>query len=195
LTGNYSFSETYTAAHGGPSISDNLSNPFSKTLTLGTLTSPASFFTLSPASGCSGGGCSSNIETDTVTVSFTNLKVLGISVPTLQATGIFSARYSGSELACAVGDGKSPASGETDCFIWQGAANSWNGSTTLGYDLGNGDMLDIIVYNATDWNITPKIAFELVDAPARAPEPASLALIASALAGFEFIRRRRGKVS
>jgi hypothetical protein len=129
-------------------------------------------------------------ETDTLTITFTNLQILGISIPTLTETAVFTAKYSGSELACAVGDGVSPSYGATDCLVWSGASNTWNGSTTLTYNLGNGDALEIFLYNATDWNITPKIGFELVDAPP-VPEPALLGLIGSGLAGLGLIRRRR----
>ncbi len=187
VTGGYSVTEQYTT--GGPTISYGLNHTsFSQTGTIGTETAQTNFFTASPAGSCTGGGCVGGTETDTLTVSFTNLHVLGIAIPTLTETAVYTAKYGGSVLSCASGDGVSTP-GDTDCVVWTGAANKWNGSTMLSSNLGNGDTLEIFLYNATDWNITPKIGFEVVDAPA--PEPASLAMVASGLVGLGLIRRRR----
>jgi len=191
LSGSYSVSEQYDNSHGGPSITDRLSSPFSTALTPNVETEPVKFFMASPAGSCSGSGCNSDTqtETDTLTVSFSNLSVMGVSIPTLTATATYTAKYSGSELSCAVNDGVSPATGATDCIVWSGAANVWNGSTSLSYDLGNGQSLIIFLYNATDWNITPQIGFELD--PVAVPEPASLALFGAAFGVAGLVRRRR----
>jgi hypothetical protein len=47
--------------------------------------------------------------------------------------------------------------------IWNGAPNTYNGSVEKTYALGNGYQLDICLYNASDWSITPQIAFEVQD--------------------------------
>src|SRR5690349_21581593 len=102
LTGSYSISEQYNSSHGGPTITNDLAKPFNMNLTAGTETSLMNFFTASPASSCSGGGCSNHIETDTLTATFTNLQILGVAIPTFTETATFTAKYSGAELSCAV---------------------------------------------------------------------------------------------
>ena len=200
LTGNYSVGESPSNANGGPGISYNLpNNNFSiGPLTVGTPTSPTNFFTASPnpSSGtCYGSGCSGGIETDTLTVRFTGLTVMSVSIPTITETATFSAAYNQPILSCAAGDGISPSWGDTDCVVWNGASNTYNGTTTLAQNLGNGYTLQILLQNATDWNITPQIGFDLVatggGGQGVVPEPASVTLFGVGLAGLGLIRRRR----
>src|ERR1700744_4654675 len=142
LTGQYSVADSPVS--GGPTISYDLNHTsMSVSLTLGVQTTPTNFFQASPAGSCFGSGCSGNTETDTLTTTFTNLQVLGITIPTFTETATFTAPYSGAEMACADGDGVSPSNGATDCIVWQGAANTYNGSTMVAKNLGNGDSLDI----------------------------------------------------
>ena len=202
VTGTVSQTETYDPAHGGPTISPT-GESVSSTVQFSPATtfSSAYGFTLAPHSTCSGGGCvggATGTETDTVTLSFTGFQVkvgaTTYAVPTFTKTGTFTAKYSGSELGCAVGDGKSPSTGQTDCFIWTGAPNTFNGTTTLFEPITGltGDDLEVMFFNATDWNISPSFKFAVVDAPALVPEPASIALLGFALLGtVAFARRRR----
>jgi len=169
-------------------------NPFSGTIDnvpLSGTVSTVNLFTLNPGGSCSGAYCHNGTVSETITVSFTSLKFEGYNLAPITLTGVYSAKYSGSELACAVGDGRSPTSGETDCFIWTGATNTYNGKIVVDEAIGNGDMLVLTFHNATDWSITPTLSVQLVDPPPSVPEPASLALIGSGLLGLMMFRRRK----
>lgn len=194
LTGNYSVTDAITS--GGPGITKHLHDPFTVSLTPGTETVLQEFFTASPNQYCRGAGCdrSTNTETDGLTASFWNLHIAGIgSLGDLTGSGTFIAKYSGTELPCAVGDGvRDSSSGKSDCVLW-GSTTTYNGSTMLSENIGHGYDLDIYLYNSTDWNITPRIGFELV--PDSVPEPATLALLAAGLAALGWSVSRRRKAS
>ncbi len=200
LKGSYTVSEQYS---GGPTIVDELGIGGSFTitnLTVGTETAATDFFKAEP-NFCSGTGCTENkktdikTETEMLTIDFTDLSITGISgeiSPSVTAT--FTAQYGGTELACAKGDGVSPKTGDTDCLVWTSAPDTYNGSLTLIESLGNGQDLDIILNNATDWDVTPTISFELTGTPDSVPEPGSLGLLLTGLAalglGLIGLRRR-----
>jgi hypothetical protein len=158
---------------------------------LGQATTPADFFTLSPTQSSSwssdggtfyhncitGTGCSGTTETTNVTVSFGNITVKNLpggtqTVSVGDLTGVFTAQYDPKlpALACSIGDG-GPNPGQSDCLIWNGEtgplAGKYNGSVEYTYAIGSTNyQLDVFLYNATDWSITPKVAFEVQDAPA-----------------------------
>jgi hypothetical protein len=120
-------------------------------------------------------------ETDRINISFTFTSPSGASATTGTAT--FTAKYNGAQLACTVGDVRSPPFGQTDCISW--------GTSPIAADFTDGSVMDIELNNANDWNITPTIAFSLIDGPS-VPEPASLGLLGlSAMGTFAFARRRR----
>ena len=81
-----SYTVSYTATHGnGPtSTPKDLASPFSETLTVGTPTSAANFFTVDPNNSC-GSGCVNNTASGTLSIvfSFSNLTVSSISIPNL----------------------------------------------------------------------------------------------------------------
>jgi hypothetical protein len=79
---------------------------------------------------------------------------------------------------------------QTDCLTWNASSCTPNGKTTtvgetLTATFADNAVLDIYLYNWSDWNMAPSIGFDLISGPtATVPEPASFAVFGVALIGL-----------
>jgi hypothetical protein len=169
-----------------PTITDDLSSSFSFVNTQ----AETNFITVAPCNGCESNGFTAS---GTITVSFKNFTFNGVaatieSVTPTPITGTYEAKYGGTKLPCT-----SSGNGNTDCVDW-GSNTTLTGSTTYVIDFTDNAVLDITLYNANDWNITPEISFNLATDPTATPLPAALPLFAGGLGVLGFAgswRRRR----
>jgi len=196
LKGSYNISEGTVS--GEPTISNVFGTVVLHTIysasgsfSLSTQSHNYSIFTLNPPGGYSG------TITDTITFALSGLSFGGSTAAGFTETGTYTAKYGGTVLACAAGDGVSDGGGDTDCIIWNGGGNSglWNGKSVFSELLSGGayagDYLNIAFNNATDWSITPSISFSIT----AIPEPATWAMMALGFAGLGYAGFRRGRKS
>lgn len=189
IDGSYSLS-TSNYVGNAPTITDDLSNTsFSEALTLGTPTAATNFFTTGPAGSC-GTGCVNNTASENITATLHFTEVGTGATGSLTVTGTYEAKYSGTSLNCT-----SSPPGATDCFYWYTGAWTNNNNVVDAVTLSNGNVLDVTLYAAQDWSITPKISFEMSTlgggSQGSTPLPAALPLFASGLGVMGFLAKRR----
>ena len=197
ITYSIGYSAIWGGTTGAPGLTSDLpSSPYNQTIVLnGAAVGPENFFVAAPPSGgcpwsMSSTSCYQNNMTDkgTITVNFTFDDTTTGKTNTAMATGTYLAKYSGSYLGCS---GKS-GSGQSDCVDWSSAGTSPGGSETLTVALGT-DTLDVTLFNAQDWQITPQIEYQLTG-PSQTPLPGALPLFVSGcgvLGIFEWRRKKR----
>jgi hypothetical protein len=157
----------------GHSVSNN---PFTLSAPVGSSTTTTDFFTADPTT-YSHNVCTvcgpTNTATGTIQASFTFSEPSG-ATGTLIATGTYTADYNNT----------------TDSIVW-------NTGDPLTVDFTDGDVLTVTLNNASDWNITSTMTYSMkqpttvTGTSTSVPEPASLAILGSAVAGIGALRRRR----
>jgi PEP-CTERM motif len=171
FAGDYTLSISQISGGWSPkaaNLSDDLANPFSLVLNLGSSTGDKDFYTATPP----GSGSGKN-DTATITVTFTQLSDGSAStLSSYTETAIWEADYNN----------------QTDSITW---SDSGSDLDPIVVDFVDGAVLDITLVNASDWSIVPEVNFTFVDAPAPVPEPTTLALLGAAFAGLGLLRAAR----
>jgi PEP-CTERM motif len=195
ITGTYSASVTETSGkqNFAPAVTTlGLGSPFSLNLTVGAATTEQNFISVNPQAGNKGTGT----ITGNTTVNFTFLAPSNSAVTGVTYTGNTATLSAGVITVSANYELFYGTTPQSDCITWNATTCTDTGITTtigdtLGVTFADGAVLNVNLYNWSDWNMTPGISFQLVKGPTPAPEPASIALSGAGLAGLGVIRRRR----
>jgi hypothetical protein len=197
VNGNYSLAFSNIVGNQ-PGISYGLNHTsFTENLTVGTPTTPTNFFTTSPPGTC-GSNCVNNTQSETITVTFNFTEAVSNATGHLTAAGTYVAKYSTPSLPCAADD---VGSSQTDCVYWNTGAFINNNPVVDPVTFSNGDVLDVTLYFASDWAITPTISFKILQSSGgnqtSTPLPAALPLFATGLGALGLLgwRRKRKPVA
>jgi len=204
INGTYSAVDSnpvYTTRDGAPTINSTgtfLSSPLpAEVLTLGSTTAPTNFLVVAPTSwptNSQGQRTGNGTVTGNITVGLTLTDPSAAQRVT--SVGGYAATISGG-VVTVVANYAIDYANDTDCIGWSGAAcalpspGAPDSNTVLGDTLAvtftDGAVLDIFLYNWTDWNMAPQISFDLVSVP----EPMSMALLGVGIIGIVAARRLR----
>jgi len=194
ISSTYTAVATETSGFSGyaPTVTKVLPSPFTETLSVGKPSTATDFIKVAPKSG---GSLVGTIK-GTVDIAFTFSSATVTSVANssggnpaklVNGTVDVSANY-------LLFYGTNP---QTDCITWSTTTctadekQNVNVGDVVTVNFSNGAILAINLYNWADWDMTPDISFTLVKDPTAAPEPMSVALLGSAMAGLGLIRRSR----
>jgi hypothetical protein len=184
-----------------PGITYDLPSGFTYTENHGL--SEQNFLTTSPAGTC-GAGCVNQTASDQINFNFSFTDAYG-GTGSLNTFATYFAKYTTPPLGC---DLTAPNPANSDCIIWNGTGGSMaslgTGSITdtvnlLKNGVPDGSVVALTFYNAHDWTITSDISGTYSYTPGggggqnEVPEPASLVLLASGIAGLQVVRRCFGR--
>jgi hypothetical protein len=211
ISGSYSVAvsstptDTYSAPT--PSISNDLgtasspatnppTNDFTGTTTLfNATTTSASLYTDAPNSysSCTGANhdCTGTVTQDLVLTMDLSDGLGGTA--TLTADVQFSATYTGSDSGSDYlfymdeDDGTESNETTSNCNESNNCAGE---ADVVSVTFSDGATADVDLYGSSDWDMTSVITFTPLTGPRAVPEPASMVLFASGLAGLGLLRRR-----
>jgi hypothetical protein len=196
MSGSYTAVAVAANPSYAPTINDDgnpsfLSADFSGTLGVGQTTTPTTFLQIGPVSGGSSVGTQKGAIDVVMTLMAPNNSAV-TSVTT--SAGGNGAYVSGGAIHFAA-NYELFYSNQTDCLTWDGTTCTANNSTTtigetVYVDFADGAVLGINLYNWSDWDMAPDISFNLILGPTAVPEPGTLAIFGSAIAGLAMLRRR-----
>jgi hypothetical protein len=197
------FQGSYTAINSisgpyAPTINDDggafLSSPFSGSLTQGQQVT-STFLQVAPIGGPSSvGTIAGSVDIAMALKDTSGAAVTGLSTSAGGNTAFLSNGdiYFAANYELFYGN-------QTDCIVWNASSCTPTGNTTtvgemLTATFADNTVLDIYLYNWSDWDMAPSIGFELVSGPTvTVPEPASFAMFGVGLVGLGLLVGRRGR--